>query len=251
MHEIAALNQRGLFAGPHEAEADFFERVKNLEVLPSVRLEQFDAFPDWIEMKVGSEGLSFWEGAATWVEENSLGVRSCQIQVKHSFLTQLYPMQELVEHEMVHAMRLMFDEERFEEILAYQTSKNRFRRYFGPLFSSPKAAKQLISSIFLSWGIYVAEVVFDFPVFEEFIFFAPAFVLGAYLLKLVKSQRVFATALRQLAKVVSKGASPLFVLLRLTDKEIEQFAKSTPEEIAAFAKGQQSLRWKQICLSYF
>ena len=251
MHEIAALNQRGLIIGPTETEDGFFERIKNLKVLESVKLEQFDAFPDWIETSLSSEGLSFWEGAATWVEENSLGVRSCRIQVKRSLLVRGYPLQELVEHEMVHAMRLMFDEERFEEILAYQTSKNRFRRYFGPLFSSPKAAKQLISSMFLSWGIYVAEVVFDFPVFEEFIFFAPAFVLGAYLLKLVKSQRVFATALRQLAKVVSKGASPLFVLLRLTDEEIERFARSTPEEIVAFAKGQQSLRWKQICLSYF
>jgi hypothetical protein len=251
MHAIAALNQRGLFVGPNETEADFFKRVGSLEVLQSVRLEQFDASPDWIEMKVGSEGLSFWEGAATWVEETSAGVRSCQIQVKRSFLTQFYPMQELIEHEMVHAMRLMFDEARFEEILAYQTSKNQFRRYFGPLFSGPKAAKQLIGSMFLSWGIYLAEVLFDFFVFEEFIFFLPALVLGAYLLQLVKSQNIFLAAQRHLQGAINKTAQSLFVLLRLTDKEIEQFAKSTPEEITAFAKEQQDLRWKQIFHCYF
>ncbi len=261
MHEIDSklfqLNKRGIFFGPGESESSFFQRAEaeqNCRIEPPALIESiFDSIPDWIETIEQSKGLFPWEGAATWIEEKPGGCRSCQIQFKNTRLSRLYPKEEVLAHEMVHAMRLMFDESRFEEILAYRTSKNKFRRYFGPLFSSSKESKGFFVGTVISWVIYSAEIVFDIQFFEESILLLPLLLIGFGMMRLIRSQRVFASALLNLKKTTSSKLKPLSVLLRLTDKEIELFAKSSPQEICAFASDQKekSLRWKQIYLAYF
>ena len=152
---------------------------------------------------------------------------------------------------MVHAMRFMFDENRFEEILAYQTSSSRFRRYFGPLFTHAKESKWLVALIAVSWFIYTAAIVFDFNFFAESVLIVPLFILALAVLRLRRSQALFSSALRNIEKAIH--AAPLPLALRLTDKEIESFARSTPEEIRVFACSEQekSLRWRQLFASYF
>lgn len=255
--KLVSLNQRGLFFGPSEGDEAFFQRAGTSAGRSGFHSEglgliekQFDSSPDWIEVFTQSKGLPFWEGAATWIEENPNGSRSCRIQIKDSFLARLYSTEEVVAHEMVHAVRLMFDEKRFEEILAYRTSKSWFRRYFGPLFSGASESKWFLGAIGLSWVIYLVEMVFDFPVFGNWVLLLPIFLLSFLALRLRKSQGIFAAALRNLE---TRSSNPLGVALRLTDQEIELFAQSTSDEIDRFLKGQQegNLRWKQIYLSYF
>jgi hypothetical protein len=62
---------------------------------------------------------------------------------------------------------------------------------------------------------------------------------------------MFSLALKRLEEAAT-GKS-LAIALRLTDGEIEQFAKSTVEEIRAFAtrEKEKSLRWEQLFSSYF
>lgn len=251
--ELLQLNRRGIFLGPTESDKDFFLRAQfssqKSHVLPLVE-KTFGSFPDWVEMRVLSKGLFPWEGAATWIEDSKTS-RLCWIQIKNSFLTRFYPKEEVIAHEMVHAMRFMFDESRFEEILAYQTSKNLFRRYFGPMFTQSKESKWLVVLIAVSWFIYWAEILFDFGVFGDSILFAPLLIIGFGILRLMRSQTIFSDALRNLAKAINKESLP--IALRLTDKEIELFAQSTPDQIRAFANRAQeeSLRWRQLYHSYF
>lgn len=246
---------RGIFPGPSESEEDFLlraEALKSLDSSPPVLIQRtFNVAPDWIEVVTASKGLYFWEGAATWIEENSEGKRWCKIQYKDTFLTRFYPKDEVIAHEMVHAMRLMFDEPRFEEILAYQTSQSRFRRYFGPLFSHPGESKLFLGSVVLSWILYWAELLFDVSFRGGWILLLPLFVLGFGVFRLFRSQSIFAQALRRLKMAAQKDVNPLAIALRLTDAEVEQCAQWTPEEIRTFAAQENNLRWRQIHTMFF
>ncbi len=259
--KLLSLSQRGIFPGPSESSIAFFSRADSLSAKEitgysgsmTLMNKIYSTSPDWIETIVSSKGLSPWEGAAVWIEEKPEVGRTCQIQIKNSFLARLYPQDEVVAHEMVHAMRLMFDENHFEEILAYRTSKNRFRRYFGPLFSSPKESKFFLILLLGSWLCYWAEIIFDLNLGGEWILALPMLALGFGVFRLWRSQRIFSAALRNLKNAIDQSANPLAAALRLTDNEIEQFAKSSPQEIQAFAAQQkeQDVRWKQIFLHYF
>jgi hypothetical protein len=245
--ELQGLALRGIFPGPSESSGDFFARAHllmpqdNQGNLPAMKIlnKIFHASPDWVQGTIGSKGLPFWEGAATWIEENAEGMRLCRIQLRETFLTRLYPKDELIAHEMVHAMRVMFDEKRFEEILAYQTSKNRFRRYFGPLFSNPLEVSFFLALWLISWGVYLAEMLFDVYLGGDLILCLPLLALGWGVIRLVRSQRLFSAALRNLGIALGNRVQPQAVAIRLTDAEIEQFAASTPQEICAFVEGVQ------------
>lgn len=252
------LNARGLFPGPSESRENFSRRalaVKN-DIAPatsSLTKELFDAFPDWVEVRFESKGLLPWEGAVTWIEESKEWGRISSIQLKSSLPARLYPRAEVIAHEMVHAMRLMFEEVRFEEILAFRTSKNRFRRFFGPLFTRPSETKGFVSLMLCSWIIYWTEFIFDFPLGAGYVLWSPLLVLGWGAYRLVRSQKVFAKALTHLGQVIKEPGKSLAVALRLTDHEIEQFARSSPQEITSFAEREKEagLRWKQLYVCYF
>jgi hypothetical protein len=268
------LNRRGIFPGPSEREEEFLTRAAAkkiasqeslrelshqskrqnlLQTLPKLTQELFDAFPDWVNIHFSQKGLFPWEGAATWIEENVEGVKIASIQIKSSFFTRLYLPEEILAHEMVHAMRLMFEERRFEEILAFRTSKNRFRRFFGPLFAHPGETKGFVLCVLGSWLLYGAEFIFDLSLAANYLFWFPSFVLGGGLWRLFRSQKVFSLALDHLEKTIKESKLSLAVALRLSDREIEQFAQSSPEEILAFVskEKEKSLRWNQLFSAYF
>lgn len=242
------LSHQGIFPGPKEPEEVFLVRAQALSgqagsATPCLLQELFGCVPNWVDVTTESKGLRFWEGAALWIQEGPDGGRTCQIQLKDSFLTRFYPKEEILAHEKVHAMRLMFDEKRFEEILAYQTSKSAFRRYFGPLFSSPRESTFLMGLLLFSWLQLMIEELCDWSLLGGWIFLFPLLILGKTLYRLIRSQRIFNAARCRLQELTS---NPLTVMLRLTDTEIERFAKATAEEICVYAKTEQSVRWKQL-----
>jgi hypothetical protein len=255
---LLSLNGRGIFPGPSESREHFLRRVLAVKDVStsadsSPTKEIFGAFPDWVEIKFSSKGLLPWEGAATWIEESEECGRISSIQLKSSLLAHLYPRAEVIAHEMVHAMRLMFEESRFEEILAFRTSKNRFRRFFGPLFTQPRETKGFVFLMVCSWAFYVAEFALDVSLGANVMIWSPLSALGWGAYRLIRSQNVFSAALNHLEKAMKKPGQSLAVALRLTDREIEQFAKSSPNEIISFAEREKemSLRWKQIYTCYF
>jgi len=252
------LNDRGIFPGPSEQRDQFLKRASAAKEVTAqenlnVTQEIFSASPDWVNIHFKKKGLLPWEGAATWIEENLEGIRSASIQIKSSFVTRLYPQAEVIAHEMVHAMRLMFEEDRFEEILAFRTSKSRFRRYFGPLFTRPSETKGFVIGMLCIWLSYWIECIFDFSLGAKYLLWSPMLFLGWGIWRLVHSQKVFSLALNHLEKVTKKPGKSLAVALRLTDREIKQFANSSPEEMLIFAEKERedSLRWAQLFLAYF
>ena len=251
-------NSRGIFPGPWEQQEEFLRRAATAkQTTPQHNLkwiqDVFGASPDWVNIHFSHKGLLPWEGAATWIEENEEGIPGASIQIKPSFFTWLYPQEEVIAHEMVHAMRLKFEERRFEEILAFRTSKNRFRRYFGPLFTHPGETKGFMVCMLGSWLLYWAELIFDLPLGAKYLLCAPLAVLGWGIWRLFHSQKIFSSALSRLDKVLKEPKKALAVVLRLSDAEIEQFSRNFPEETLAFASREQekSLRWKLLFSLYF
>ena len=151
-NNLLTLNSRGIFPGPAESQENFLRRAdsslaRNTTSKAFDRTNAlFDAIPDWVEIKRDAKGLLPWEGAATWIEENADGQRISAIQLKPSLPAFLYAPDEVLAHELVHAMRIGFEENRFEEILAYRTSKSWLRRYLARYFPDRQRSKGLFFS---------------------------------------------------------------------------------------------------------
>ncbi len=178
-------SQIGFIQGPSESDREFAQRI-------SFCLENRDPKADdhllgWIPLFYTNKGLSFFEGGATFIDETD-GIRRPIIHLKKVFQKKshwlFYSKEEILQHELVHAMRCMFDEPKIEEFIAYQTSKVSYRRYLGPLFTSPK-------EIALFLGLLVLPVFFANPWFFGF----PLISLGIFMFRLGIRQRKFSRLL--------------------------------------------------------
>lgn len=249
-------DHRGIFCHPTETLEQFARRAHkcapvNTDANATDLLKKlFHIAPDWIEVVWSAKGLMPWEAAAAWIDSDAEGDPVCRIQVKKC---SWYPKHEVIAHEMVHAMRAGFQEEKFEEILAYQTSSNRFRRYWGPLFSKPAETKWFLASLLLPWLIFLAEICFGLPFDVAPLMWIPCIALGALGLRLYRKQRVFAKCCRALARALPSPENALGVVLRLTDGEIDHFSRSSSSAILAYAVEKQTsdLRWQQIFTTFF
>ncbi|NGX54683.1 MAG: hypothetical protein KR126chlam2_00298 [Chlamydiae bacterium] len=236
---LISSNSRGLLVGPGESEEAFVKRCSAASSSPRPAFghteKLFGISPDWISVQYSNRGLLPWVGGAVTIEEErfTLQIRKAFRQ-KERYLG-LYSREEILSHEFVHGARRAFDEPIFEEILAYQTSKSKFRRFWGPLFRSSKESLLFLLSLpffYIPWGLP-----FTFGIMTFFLY------------RLLKYQKIFSRTLFRLKEVV--GDKALGLVLRLTDKEISRFSRATPEQIIAYASECKSLRWKQIASTYF
>lgn len=243
--DLVEWGRRGIFPGPRESVSGFLQRARECSVVSEPAVNCFGVKPNWIPIRLDAQNLSLWEAAATWIEESEEGV-SCFIQIHPSGK---YPKEQVIAHEMVHAMRMGFEEPYFEEVLAYQTSSHWFRRYFGPLFVKGYEIKVFLALVLLGWSLLVGEVLFEKNLAASVFLFLPIFFVGWCVLRLVFLQRTFQKCLSHLKKVMKQD--PLALAMRLTDAEIRKFSKSTPSEIQSYMQQSQELRWRQINLEFF
>jgi hypothetical protein len=247
--ELLSFNRRGLFAAPDETEEMFFRRcqasspvVTNLS--PRAK-ELFDIEPDWLKVIYDNKGLRLWEGGCTWIEADRV-----TLQLDKTFLKKEshfgYKREEIVAHELVHVVRGSFEEPIFEEVLAYQTSHSSFRRYFGPIFRTPKETL-LLMGLIVGYGVASFFEMLQIPLIS---LFTATLLFG--LLRLFRTQTIFAKAKKRLQSLISQQAI-LPVMLRLTDREIIRFSKMTPDEILSYAQKMTkvTLRWQQLFFAYF
>ena len=139
----------------------------------------------------------------------------------------IYSLEEVLAHEAVHAARSYFDEPEFEEILAYQTARTKFRKFFGPLFRAPHEALICMGSFFIP----ILGQFFDL----EILWTLPCLILGYFMMRLVRSQMIFERCKKKVG---------LPALLYLTDEEIRSFSKLSKEKIFSYLKNSQLLRHK-------
>lgn len=220
--------RRGLIPGPYESEEEFLARVSNLKVEPDQNLWErshkitshlFDFSIDWVPLYFSNKKLSFWEGAALWVS------KSPAIQLRENFKKGSYlgyKLEEVLAHEAVHAARILFEEPQFEEVLAYRTSKNRLRKWIGPLFRKP-------------WEAFVFMLTFGASLLGYF--WLPLSFLAWLGFKLAWAQWTLQRCLKKL---------PLSVVVCLTDEEIRRFSSLPLAEIEAHFENDQTLRGHSI-----
>lgn len=284
--ELLALDQKGYLPGPDEDEESFLKRVAALEKLhedPQGFFSEslpfpikdrvyrhhwdlkrsdvkhiFHICPDWLVSFYQNNKLPFWQGAATWIYEDSendvkLALLQLRKGLKKGKYLGIYELDEIIAHESVHAARMTFDEPVFEEHLAYLTSSSTLRRIFGSLFRKSYEFFLLflfLMGIFLGMSLdLLGSVSFAYTLFRaSYIGMISLFAFG--LIRLGYRHIHFLLAYKKIEKLT---VFPFPVMLRLRDREIIHFARSSLEEIQKYLlqEKEKSLRWRLINLAYF
>lgn len=259
IEELLAWNQKGLIPGPDENDSDFFTRAryflektaknvseqKPLKALQEKLSKLYDISIDFIDIEKAT--LLPWQAALSEFYEQKPYLRIF-VKERQNFF---YSLEEQITHELAHAGRMAFLEEEFEEILAYQTSPKRFRRFFGPLIRSTLPSWLSIASIAFIFDL--AHAFYEQALFLSLALKALALFFFAFdLFILYEKQSVFQSCLKNLSQITKEKS--LAIAYRLSDQEIRLFAKKNANEIYHLAKEQSeqsNLRWKVLFYSYF
>jgi hypothetical protein len=180
-------------------------------------------------------GLYFWEGAAMYsYEENGSCRPKILVSPKFKMGKHLwYDRDEVLAHEIFHAARIMYQEPKFEELLAYQTSKNRLRQILGPMFQNPLESIIFLFSVLLSLCISLSSIFIDL----ERVFYAqyvPIVYLMYLLLRVQYRQGLLKRAIKNIGPFLKDHSFALAFVARLTDEEIKTLAKASFEVLIEF-----------------
>jgi hypothetical protein len=285
---LLAFNKEGLIPGPDEEEEAFLKRTheclglksllkedesqllpfkvelfqKPLEEACAITTPLFGVCPLWLPLFFSNYQLTPWHGGCAWIFHlHDIGPRLAFLQLRKSFATKtsylkIYKRDELIAHEVAHVGRMMFDENSFEEILAYRTSSSRWSRWIGPLVQSAFEAGLFIIIIMM---LLLMDLYFLMTENHEAYFsmmplkLIPAGLLILAVGRLCGRQHTFKKALTSLQQTLGSFETANHVIYRLTDKEIRLFASSSSNEILEYAKEQKTkaLRWRLIAQAYF
>lgn len=261
--DLIKSGERGWIPGPQETEEAFIKRIEKLHhfyenppqecdqfltdsdwVEPLKRVQALYAIkPDWIVAHYLNEKLPFYQGAATWILEKE-GTRFPLIQLKKRFSKKNSSFRsEILAHEAVHAVRLQFDEPFFEELFAYRTSRNFFRRFFGPLFHRNWEALVFILLFLLPLATEIGRFATIDHWIWDLLFWLPWIYTAGLLVRLLSAHLCMSLAIWKLKRKKIAPQHELSFLLRLTDREIFRIALFSPKK---WFKDQKSLRWRQI-----
>lgn len=159
----------------------------------------------------------------------------------------IYSRRELLAHELCHVARIAFASQRYEEMLAYQTSTSPFRRVAGSIFRSQAEAFWFLGS---TVGLLIAQMLqtLVWPAWPVWPFWGLVVGVGLWLaLHLVRLRRV-----RDAAIVRAEWLAPghgRALLFRCSDEEVDAVAGlSTPAVAQAWFEAQcrGQLRWRVI-----
>lgn len=136
------LLNKGIIPGPSESWQAFENRAafllqaaENEEFKDSLDLVEkiFKMRPSWAVCKYTKEGLNALEAAATFIDEKQRATIHIQPYFQQKKRILFYKRDEIIAHEMVHAIRSAFEEPHFEEFLACRVFSSPWRRFFGSL----------------------------------------------------------------------------------------------------------------------
>lgn len=275
--DLLSLNQKGFIPGPQEDEEGFLNRVERLRQISAEQMlslkepivkddwkgaqvlthELFDVSTDWVPGFYSNKQLPFWQGAAAWICDTEDGIKLPVLQLKRTFKKHhhlgIYSLDEVLAHEALHASRMMFNEPKFEEFLAYRTSKSFLRKWFGPLFRSSWESYFFVFMLLVPLGVQITRLFIADNSVMDALFYLPWLLIGICLLRLLRTHYTFAQCEKNICPCLKQSDRSHAVLFRLTDKEISLFAKMKPNEIRQYIKVQRknSLRWRLLSLAYF
>lgn len=261
--------KEGILPGPGETEEQYRERAlyclnlresfknlvdtgfqdQNLEPISPEGLNQVEQLyairPSWIPFFFSNYRLPFWQGGCAWIfQQSESSPVSAFFQLRQVFRKQqtylgIYPRDELVAHELCHIGRMTYEEPRYEELLAYRTALTPFRRYWGPLFTTPAQSGIFALLLLLILMVDLITLVFNPDLYGsiQWMKLMPLAWIGWLVFDLIRRQRIFNKCRRLL---------PEKILYRLTDQEMDLFSGMTLEGIDDYGKAQQCLRWKLL-----
>ena len=281
------LNAKGLIPGPGEKSEDFYKRAAyclnlhthlseeiktalngdgktNSEILNPVNdqlKKLYDCAPRWIPLFFTNHKLPFWQGGCAWIfQMTEHSPIASLIQLRKEFATKskylgIYQRDELLRHELCHVGRMAFDEPKYEEIIAYRSADSRFRRFFGPLMQSSIESALFLLLLFMIVVFDVFLIALNRPdayTFSLWLKALPLLLIGGAIARLWVRQSRFNSCLKHIEECIGHPRAA-YVTFRLTDKEIEAFAKMSPESIREYAsvKKDEELRWQGIWKAYF
>ncbi len=246
--------KEGLLLAPYETLEAFLERLKWLDQIDLPKEKNLSVpLYDLYELEAfvihSNEDLLPWQGAVLWEYTEESGGKYPVIQLRKSFsrlYLKLYQKEELLAHELVHCVRNSFKEPVFEEMLAYQTSPSRFRRFFGPLFMYPFESAVFAAICFLAPLISVSTDSF----------WGLGILLSTLCLfttRLLALHFLFFLCRQKLEKAGVLPKSSLAVMIRLSDREIIKTALRAPQKTLEYftSQGEKDLRLKEIVRAYF
>lgn len=282
--QLLELNRKGLIPGPGEAMEPFCRRAEYCLTLkqhlteelkaniagienddpavlqePCKYLEQtYDIAPTWIPVFFSNYRLPFWHGGCAWifqVAEDSPTAALIQMRQKlrngGSYLG-MYSRDELLSHELTHVARMAYQEQKYEEVLAYRTSNSRFRRWFGPIIQSSGESVIFVLLLFviIVFDVFLVamqhEAAYRMALWLKLI---PLAMIAFGLYRLRKTQR----ALDRCVERLGGNQRAWQIAFRLTDAEIQAFGTMSTEAIRQYASeaAKKELRWQVIELAYF
>ncbi|MCH9811662.1 hypothetical protein K0U07_02740 [bacterium] len=214
---FARLYKEGFLPGPEETEQAFFDRVeKTRAVLKEPKKFITDRSFDKIELVTqgGAALLAkkrnlFFHAASTLIVELKDGLILPIITEPKSILVKK---EEVLAHELVHARRALFDSPKYEEILAFRTSKAKWRKYLSPIFSTNIEVLLFFVAATLSFWTTI-------PLFLH---------LGFFSIRLYYRQKIIRHCKDFLNRISTDTES---ILTALTDEEIVAFSRGEIEKI--------------------
>lgn len=283
--EFFLLNSQGFIPGLKETEEEFKQRVefcKNLlmhfetntgEKLPfeltdlaskealneafSLTKHLYGIAPQWVPLFFSNHELAFWHGGCAWIfQMQETAPLAALLQLRrhfrnHSTYLNIYHRKELIAHELAHVGRLMFDEPKFEEFFAYQTSPYRWRRFLGPLIQSSSESLFFIFSLAF---VLIADLALfathysHFYLANHWLKLIPLFLIFLASIRLFKRHRTLAKCLKHLNSLTSEQGTALHLLYRLSDQEINQFANWPLESIKTYMEQQANTNFRWLFL---
>lgn len=241
MDEIEEWERRGFLIRPHETREQYIRRLKEVVEAPSCPtpevLRQYGLDPGWVPVVYSDDTIYPWEAACAWQEGSRITIqlRKC-FETENSYL-HFYKKEEILAHEYVHAARFPLHSAKFEEFFAYFLSRSfgsHLRAFLGPFFSKP--ADTVV--FFLMCLTPLASLYFATSTF----LLIPLFACGFFGLRLTYTWGIF-------SRCMQKVGLPLMV--RLSDEEIEIFARLTKPEIEAWIQAEKTRSWRWQILGVY
>ena len=205
---------------------------------------------DWVPAFFPSRGLGLLWGGCTVITESGFPVFFLRRGFRNKRKWFIYRRDELLAHELCHAVRGCLEDETYEEHFAYMTSASAFRRWSGNCFRRESDAIVFLLPVVLLLAVQIVVYtgLLNLPLWP---FWIIAFAFPAFLVaRNIPERRTFFNAR---AKLEHAGfAKPDAALFRMTTDEIRTIARMPDDGLETFfqSKSDAELRW-QILLQRF
>ena len=205
---------------------------------------------DWVPAFFPTRGLGLLWGGCTVITDSGFPVFFLRrgFRIKQKWF--IYRRDELLSHELCHAVRGCLEDEPYEEHFAYMTSNSAFRRWSGNCFRREWDAIIFLIPVVL---LLVAQIIvytglLNLPLWP---FWIIAFAFPAFLIaRNIPERRTFFAARSKLVK--AGFANPDAALFRMTADEIRTLARTPDAQLENYLgnKSAAELRW-QILIHRF